>query len=129
MSEQTILNLRTELDTLAANIEATQNNLAETLEAISEADEQLETMKAAHLADVLNARFEINHKLKFTNDDQRKTETVARINGDANFIAMQTARKTLIATQAAQKAEIEKNRNLHKSRILVLQFYANSPAS
>ena len=120
-----IENLKVTLETFADNIFNFSESLAETLAAISEADEHLETIRAAKLAVVLNDRFEINRKLKHTNEDQRKIAVLELVNADPGFIGMATARKTLIHRQATQKAEIEKNRNLHKTNLLVLQFYAN----
>ena len=126
-TEQQINDLETALETLANSIYNYEISLSRNLEAITEADENLETIKAAHLSDVLTARFEINNKLQYTNDDQRKVAVIEALNNDANYIAMETARKTLIQTQSAQKAEIEKTRNLHKAKLLVLQFYSLAP--
>ena len=126
-TQQQIDDLETALAALAQTNYDTQIDLAETLEAIGEADDALETIKAEKLSFVLNDRFEINQKLKYTNDDQRKVATLEAVNNDADFIGYQAARKILIETQAAQKAEIEKTRALHKAKLLVLTFYASLP--
>ena len=91
--EETINNLQSELDTLTGNVYAFQISLAETLEAIGEADEIIETSRTEKLSVVLNDRFELNHKLKYTNDDQRKIAVRELEDADSGLIAMQTARK------------------------------------
>ncbi len=124
-SQQTITDLQAELETLAGNIYNESINLSETAAAIEEASDELETRRAAFMSQIFNERYEINNKLKYTNEDQRKVRLIEIENADADFQAYKSARSQLAATSAAQKAEIEKNRNLHKTQLLVLQYYAS----
>jgi glycogen debranching enzyme len=124
-SQQTIIDLQAELETLADSIYNDSINLSETAAAIEEANDEIETRRAAFMSQIFNERYEINNKLKYTNEDQRKVRLREIENADVDFQALKSARSTLAATSAAQKAEIEKNRNLHKTQLLVLQYYAN----
>lgn len=125
--ENIILDLQDELITLAAQIETDALALALTTEAIEEANGEIETKRAAMMGEIFNERFEINLKLKYTNDDQRRVRLIEMQNTDQDFQAFISARSTLAQTSAAQKAAIEKNRHLHKTKLLVLQYYANLP--
>ncbi len=116
-----------ELVSVAVAIYDEQLSLAQTIEAITEADEILAASSAAKLAIVLNDRFEINNKLKYTNDDQRKIAVIELENADPQFIQTQNVRKTLITTNSNQRAEIEKNRNLHKTKLITLEYFATTP--
>lgn len=120
-----IKTLETDLETLANEIQTDSIALAETLEAIAAADEEIETRTAQMLGNILNLRAPEGGKLVYTNDDRRKVKLIETQQIDRDFQAYLSARKTLIQTSAAQKAEIEKNRNLHKSKLLILQYYAN----
>lgn len=120
-----IKNLETDLETLANEIQTVSIALAETLEALAAADEQIETRTAQMLGNILNLRAPEGNKLVYTNDDRRKVKLIETQQIDQDFQAYLSARKTLIETSATQKAEIEKNRNLHKSKLLILQYYAN----
>ncbi len=126
-TEKQISDLNDELTALAGTIETDSNSLAQTIAAIEEANEEIETRKAQMMGDIFNERFEINLKLKYTNDDQRRVRLIELQNADANFQTFVSVRSTLAATSAAQKAAIEKNRNLHKTKLLVLQYFANLP--
>jgi hypothetical protein len=124
-SQQQINDLQTELNAISQTIYDVSIDLSETAVAIEEATDELETRRTAFMSQVFNERYEINNKLKHTNDDQRKVRLIEIENADTDFQALKSARSTLAATSAAQKAEIEKNCNLHKTRLLVLQYYAN----
>lgn len=126
-TKQEIDDLTGKLETLAQTIHDDSISLAETIAAIDESIEEIETMKATHLAAVLSDRFEINNKLKYTNDDRRKVAVQELLSNDANYNAMKSAQTKLVAAQAERRAAIEKNRNLHKSKLLVLQYYASLP--
>lgn len=122
--QQKIDNLIYGLETLTGTIYDTQIAHITTGEAIEEANEHLETMKAAMMSQIFNERFEINNKLVYTNDDQRKVALIEMQNSNADYIAMKSARTSAAALSATQKAEIEKNRNLHKTKLLELEYYA-----
>ncbi len=126
-NEQIITNLETELQTLAETIETAQLNLSDTITAIEEANEEIETRKATMMSSIFNERFEINLKLVYTNDEQRKVRLIELQNADLVFQNFVSVRTTLAATSATQKADIEKNRNLHRAKLQVLVYYANLP--
>ena len=126
-TEKQISDLNDELTALAGTIETDSNSLAQTIAAIDEANEEIETRKAQMMASIFSERFEINLKLKYTNDEQRRVRLIELQNGDVNFQTFLSVRSTLAGTSATQKAGIEKNRNLHRAKILVLQYFANLP--
>lgn len=126
-NEQIITNLETELQTLAETIETAQLNLSDTITAIEEANDEIETRKATMMSSIFNERFEINLKLVYTNDEQRKVRLIELQNADLVFQNFVSVRTTLAATSATQKADIEKNRNLHRAKLQVLVYYANLP--
>ena len=125
--EKQINDLNDELTALAATVETDSNSLAETIAAIDEANEEIETRKADAMIAVANLRSLEGNKLIYTNDDQRKSKLILTLAAAADYQAFMSARSTLAETAAAQKAAIEKNRNLHKAKLLVLQYYANLP--
>ncbi len=117
-------------DALAALADAIQNDsvsLSNTIAAVEEANNEIEMRRAVMMGAIFNERFEINLKLKYTNDEQRKVRLIELQNADVNFQTFISVRTTLAGTSAAQKAAIEKNRNLHKAKLQVLVFYANLP--
>ena len=126
-NEKQITDLHDELTAFASTIETDSNSLAETVAAIDEANEEIETRKAAAMIAVANLRAPEGSKLVYTNDDQRKSKLILTLAADTDYQAFISARLRLAETSAAQKAAIEKNRNLHKAKLLVLQFYANLP--
>ena len=125
--EKQINDLNDELTALAATVETDSNSLAETIAAIDEANEEIETRKANAMIAVANLRSLEGNKLIYTNDDQRKSKLILTLADAADYQAFMSARSTLAETAATQKAAIEKNRNLHKAKLLVLQYYANLP--
>lgn len=125
--EKQINDLNDELTALAATVETDSNSLAETIAAIDEANEEIETRKADAMIAVANLRSLEGNKLIYTNDDQRKSKLILTLADAADYQAFMSARSTLAETAATQKAAIEKNRNLHKAKLLVLQYYANLP--
>ena len=126
-TEKQISDLNAELTTLAETIESDSNSLANTIAAIEEANEQLEIRKAQMMGEIFNERFEINLKPKYTNDDQRKVRLIELETANVPYQQFISVRRTLAATSATEKSVIEKNRNLHKAKLSVLQYYANLP--
>ncbi len=124
-TEQQINDLNDELTALASTVQTDSNSLAETVAAIDEANEEIETRKASAMITVANLRAPEGSKLVYTNDDQRKSKLILTLAADTDYQAFIAARSHLAETSAAQKAAIEKNRNLHKAKLLVLQYYAN----
>ena len=126
-AEKQINDLNDELTELASTIETDSNSLAQTVAAIDEAVEEIETRKADAMIAVANLRSPEGSKLIYTNDDQRKSKLILTLAADDDYQAFISARSQLAETSAAQKAAIEKNRNLHKAKLLVLTYFANLP--
>ena len=126
-NEKQITDLNDELTALASIIENDSVSLVQTVAAIDEAGEEIETRKANAMISVANLRSLEGNKLIYTNDDQRRSKLIVTLAAAADYQAFMSARSTLAETAATQKAAIEKNRNLHKAQLLVLQYYANLP--
>lgn len=124
-NEKQITDLNDELTALASIIENDSVSLVQTVAAIDEAGEEIETRKANVMISVANLRSLEGNKLIYTNDDQRRSKLILTLAAAADYQAFVSARRTLAETAATQKAAIEKNRNLHKAKLLVLQYYAN----
>lgn len=124
-NEKQITDLNDELTALASIIENDSVSLVQTVAAIDEAGEEIETRKANAMISVANLRSPEGNKLIYTNDDQRRSKLIVTLAAAADYQAFMSARLTLAETAATQKAAIEKNRNLHKAKLLVLQYYAN----
>ena len=124
-NEKQITDLNDELTALASIIENDSVSLVQTVAAIDEAGEEIETRKANAMISVANLRSPEGNKLIYTNDDQRRSKLILTLAAAADYQAFMSARLTLAETAATQKAAIEKNRNLHKAKLLVLQYYAN----
>lgn len=124
-NEKQITDLNDELTALASIIENDSVSLVQTVAAIDEAGEEIETRKANAMISVANLRSLEGNKLIYTNDDQRRSKLIVTLAAAADYQAFMSARLTLAETAATQKAAIEKNRNLHKAKLLVLQYYAN----
>ncbi len=77
-NQQIISNLRDELDRLAANIQTQLNLAASRAAAIEIKTDAVENLKDGLLNRVLNERFEINQRLKYTNENQRRAEANSR---------------------------------------------------
>jgi hypothetical protein len=126
-AEIKITALHDELKTLADAIENDSVAHIEIIAAIEEADEQIETFRAVAMIAVANLRSPEGGKLIYTNDDQRKSKLITTLAAASDYQSFLSAKSTLAASSATQKAAIEKNRNLHKAKLLVLQYYANLP--
>ena len=126
-AEKQINDLHDELNALAALVETDSVALIEIIAAIEEAGEQTETLRADAMIAVANLRVPEGVKLIYTNEDQRKSKLITTLAANADYQAFQTAKSTLAAASAARKAAIEKNRNFHRAKLLVLQYYANFP--
>lgn len=127
LTEQQINDLQSELDALAQNIHDDSLLLAEKQTEQNEIDDEIETIKAALMSEVFNERFEINNKLKYTNDDQRKVRLIELQNERTDYKSLVAARRNSIQTQAAIAARIEMQRKSFKAKELTLLYHANTP--
>ena len=125
MNEQTIIDLRTELNTLAQAIYDDKILMSQKISEKKTTENQIAASQAYYLQVVLTARFAINNQLQYTNDDARKsamTEMLANDPLHQGFLQTQQLQSEAIAVFAA---EIEKNSNARKASELLMLFYAN----
>lgn len=127
LTTQQINDLQTELAALAANIHDDSLALAEKQTEQHEIDDEIERIKAALMSEIFNERFEINNKLKHTNDDQRRARQIELQNERADYRQLVAARRTSIQTQAGIHARIEMQRKSFKAKELTLLYHSNNP--
>ena len=127
LTEPQINDLQTELDALAQNIHDDSLELAQKQTEQHEIDDEIETIKAAMMSEIFNERFEINNKLKHTNDDQRQVRLIELQNERADYKSLVAARRTSIQAQAGIAARIEMQRKSFKAKELTLLYHANTP--
>lgn len=127
-TEQEIQTRQAELVTIADEVRTQINLTATKTTAINSQMESVENLKAGLLNTILNDRFEINNKLKYTNDDQRRAALIALRQTDADYQAAQTALWTLEEEKKIAEAEAEYQRKLYRANELALLFLANNPA-
>lgn len=125
-TEQQIIDLRNELDALAAEIGDDCAALATLMEQRRAARENVESSRAELLDDILNQRFAVNNKLQFTNDAQRQIELTRREKTDAPHVALVAALNSKMTSEGNLEATIEEKRRLHKSKSLLLEFYVRA---
>lgn len=127
LTEQQINDLQTELAALSQNIHDDSIELAQKQTEQHEIDDEIETIKAAMMSEVFNERFEINNKLKYTNDDQRKVRLIELQNERADYKTLVVAHRNSIQAQAGIAARIEMQRKSFKAKELTLLYHANTP--
>ncbi len=81
------------------------------------------------MSEIFNERFEINHKLKHTNDDQRRVRLIELQNERADYKTLVAARRNSIQAQAGIAARIEMQRKSFKAKELTLLYHSNNPAA
>ncbi len=127
LTQQQLNDLQTELDALTQTIHDDSILLAEKQTEQQEIDDEIERIKAAMMSEVFNERFEINNKLKYTNDDQRKVRLIELQNERADYKTLIVARRNSIQAQAGIAARIEMARKSFKAKELTLLYHANTP--
>lgn len=126
--EQQMLDRRAELNRLAAQIQIHSAAAAARQTELARQQETVENLKSGLLNRVLNERFEINNKLKHTNDAQRRIRLRELAATDAPY---QTALARLYALEEQKSlalAEAEYQRNLYRSTELLMLHGANQAA-
>ncbi len=126
LTEQQINDLQTELAALAQNIHDDSLLLAEKQTEQHEIDDEIERIKAALMSEIFNERFEINNKLKYTNDDQRRVRLIELQNERADYKTLVAARRNSIQAQAGIAARIEMQRKSFKAKELTLLYHSNN---
>ncbi len=129
LTQQQINDLQSEFDALSQNIHDDSLLLAEKQTEQHEIDDEIEQIKAALMSEIFNERFEVNNKLKYTNDDQRRVRLIELQNERADYKTLVAARRNSIQAQAGIAARIEMQRKSFKAKELTLLYQANNPAA
>ena len=127
-TEQQMLDLQTTLNDISALVQ-TQTTLAAALQTrILQKQEQIENLKGGLMNTVINERFEINNKLKHTNDTTRRIRFNELAAADPGYQTALSELYTLEEQKHAALSEAEYQRKLYRSTELLMLHYANTPA-
>lgn len=129
MNEQTIIDLKTELNTIANDILADKLSVAIKLAEKKLNEFTISDIENGHLSDVLTARFVANNHLQFTNDDQRKVAVSDRLKTDAPYQVAVQDLQTQTQDVATYSANISKNYQDFRAAELAMLYYANQSGS
>lgn len=121
------------IDGLQADMESLTDSLVNETATLNTAITAHQTTLAAieqqhliYLGIVLNERFTINNKLKYTNDDQRQVAVAEMQSADEDFQSAIVLERTQSESIANQKATLESCRKTFKIKELLLFWYVNS---
>lgn len=126
MTEKDIIEYAANLGLIAVDIKIKLDLVAQKNVEQLELEQDMETIRYGALSEVLTARFEINNKLMFTNDDQRKIAVGQILSTDANYLAAKSARNTKVYEQSMLMHEVEFLRRHHEAVLTVLLYFANA---
>lgn len=88
-------------------------------------DAQVETIDADLLNTILNARFTINNRLMYTNDDQRRIQLIIARNASQTYVTNFAQKNTLILEKDSAFAEAARLRRIYRPDELMMRYYAN----
>ena len=128
-TEKEMLDYREELDTIAETIKTNLNSIASKNADQIALEDEMSVIKHAALSEVLTARFEINNKLMYTNDDQRKIAVEELLLNESNYNQLKSSRSVKVVEQSLLASEVEHLRRKHKSLQTILLYFANSAAA
>jgi hypothetical protein len=127
-TEQQMIDLQTQLNQ-SADLVQSQATLAAALQTqILQKQESLENLKGGLMNTILNERFEINNKLKHTNDTTRRIRFNELAATDAAYQAALAEVYALEEQKSLALAEAEYQRKLYRSTELLMLHYANNSA-
>lgn len=124
-NEEKINELQNQMENIAVEIKNQTLLAAAKNSRILDKMEILENLKGGLLNQVLNARFEINNKLMYTNDDQRRLALNRLKAADFDFQTAQSELWTLEEQRKTHEAEAEFQRKKFRATELAMLFYAN----
>lgn len=120
---------KAQLDDLAAAIQSKVNLIESKRQDEIAIDDEMESLKIAAMMDVMTARFEINNKLMYTNDDQRKAATAQALDANEDYQMLKSARSVKIVERVLLESEVEFQRKSFRALELQMLFHANNPAA
>ena len=127
MTEQEMLNLRNQLVATAGAIQTNLNAIESKNQDAIEAEDEMQTVKQSLMLDVMNQRFEINNKLMYTNDDQRKAALQIALDAHEDYQNLKSSRAVKIVEKVLLESEVEYKRKEFRANELLMLYYANNP--
>lgn len=121
--------MRIQLGDLALSIQHKANQIESKRQDEIAISDEMETIKMAAMLDVMTARFEINNKLMYTNDDQRKAAVHAALEASADYQMLKSNRSVKIVERVLLESQIEFERKTFRALELKMLFHANNPAA
>lgn len=129
MTTEQMQNLKNQLDALAATIQQKANDIESKRQDEIAIDDEMQTIKMSEMSGVMSARFEINQKLMFTNDDQRKAALQTALDANQDYQSLKSARSVKIVERVLLESEVEFQRKTYRSLELQMLFHANAPTA
>ncbi len=126
-TEQQMNDYQAELDRTASLIQTNLNSIASKHADQEAFEDSAETIKRAAFTTVSTARFAINQKLQYTNEEQRKAAIETILAADPNYQNDKTSRAVKIAEQSLLASEVEFLRRKHRSLSTLMLYFANNP--
>jgi glycerol-3-phosphate cytidylyltransferase-like family protein len=120
---------KTELDNLAASIQAKANLIESKRQDEIAIDDEMQTLKMSEMMNVMTARFEVNNKLMYTNDDQRKAALQAALDANEDYQNLKSARSVKIVERVLLESEVEFQRKSFRALELQMLYHANNPTT
>jgi hypothetical protein len=125
-TQQEIDNLHNSLLAKAQTIKDKSELAAQKQIALEAKKLEREAAKAAIVSEVANARFEVNNKLQYTNDDQRNSAVIEMLAISIDYQTVQSEVETVTTEKATTESELEFNRKSYRADELLLLYYANN---
>ncbi len=127
--EQRMENYQTEMEATATLVQMKLNTIESNRQDEIALDDAIQLIRNNIMLSVSTARFEVNNKLQYTNDDQRKSAQIVEEEGNQNLQNLKTSRSMKIVAQALAKNKVEYERRKNRGVELMMLFYANHPAT
>ncbi|HEX8289569.1 MAG TPA: hypothetical protein VF556_16415 [Pyrinomonadaceae bacterium] len=129
MTTEQMQTYKTELDNLAASIQAKANLIESKRQDEIAIDDEMQTLKMSEMMNVMTARFEVNNKLMYTNDDQRKAALQAALDANEDYQNLKSARSVKIVERVLLESEVEFQRKSFRALELQMLYHANNPTT
>lgn len=129
MTTEQMQAMKDQLDALATLIQQNSNDIESKRQDEISIEDEMQTIRYAEMQNVMTARFEINQKLQYTNDDQRKAALKIALDGNADYQSLKSARSVKIVERVLLESELQFNRDRFRALELQTLFHANAPAA
>jgi hypothetical protein len=128
MTPEQMQNLKNQLDTLALAIRQKANEIESRRQDEIALDDEIQLVKVTALAAIGTEKNEFG-RLRYTNDDQRKSALAIFLNNNPDYQNLKSARAVKIVERVLLESEIEFQRKSFRALELQTLYHANNSAS